>query len=39
MQGGRWALAILDLIGGGALAIAFIYVVWVRRRIRSRLSL
>jgi hypothetical protein len=33
MLSGSWALVVLDLIGGGALAAALIYVV-ARRRLR-----
>jgi hypothetical protein len=32
MQSGRWALFMLDLIGGGAVAAALIYVATFRRR-------
>jgi hypothetical protein len=33
LSGSPWALVVLDLIGGGALAAALIYTV-VRRRLR-----
>jgi membrane-associated phospholipid phosphatase len=36
MQSGRWALFILDLIGGGAVGAALIYVATLRRRRSQR---
>jgi len=38
MQSGCWALLILDLIGGGALAVTLIYagVLWHRASRRPR---
>jgi hypothetical protein len=38
MQSGRWVLLLLDLIGGGAVGFALIYVFALRRFLRKRLG-
>ena len=38
MQSGRWFLLLLDLIGGGAVSFALIYVIALRRFVRKRLA-
>jgi hypothetical protein len=35
MQNGQWSLLLFDLIGAGAVVVAFAYGIFFRRRIRE----